>query len=109
VNARDYNGNGHSDNLSVVAVTLEWSGKKFKLDIGTVTDAFYNAPYGAVLGPNARWFIEFDGDMKSMIEVLKKIIPVDGEEITKEMLELFTDAVESLGFKVLDRQAHHCL
>jgi len=101
--------NGHADGFTVVGVTLEWSGVKFKLDDSTVVKAFYDADIGEVLGDNARWFLELDGEMKSLEEVLVKIVPFERDEISLNILELFASTVESLGFSVLDRREHHLL
>ena len=93
--------------LTVAGLVINWKGRDYSIDVDRVLKAFDRADFGKVMGPHARYFVDIGGDLKSLEEILKAIIPVSEDEITGELAARASEMLRSLGFTVLDRHEHH--
>jgi hypothetical protein len=93
--------------LDISAVTLKWEGKTYQLTRDSVMKAFDRASEGEFIGPGARFFIEIDGDIKSVEAVLRQIVPGINGSLNGRTPELFASALKTLGLEVLDKRESH--
>lgn len=90
-------------------IPVLWNGKLFKLTADSVLKAFERSDSGDPVGPKARFYLEMNGEIKSVLSVVKCMIPVKDEELTDESVEKFAKMFEVLGFSVLDRRDYRSL
>ena len=90
--------------LGVGEICLNWQGKQYRLTHESVMKAFDRAPIGDIVGPHARYYLEMDGDMKSVESVFREIVPILKESVSPKQAILIAEIFRSLGFPVLDRR-----
>jgi len=88
-------------------VNIRWNGNSYRLDLDGVIRAFEKAPTKHVTGPYARYFVEIEGDLKPVVDVVVAIVPVPLDELGNEKVRMFKEIFEAMGFRILDRQKHH--
>jgi hypothetical protein len=99
--------NGKPREISVRELTVSWNGKDYRINQENVIKAFDRAKYGDFTGPHARYFLEIEGELKTVESVFALIVPVPVEEIGGEKAARMASFFEALGFEVLDRDEHH--
>jgi hypothetical protein len=91
--------------LDITDISVSWKGASCRLTREAVLKAFNRAQFGNQ-GSNPRYFMEIDGDIKSVDSVFREIVTVQ-ENLDESEAAKVAHAFESLGFDVLDRRKHH--
>ncbi len=107
VNSSDMENNGKSAGFILTELVLRWNDRDFRLTYETVLDAFDSAGYGKLTDKDTTYYIKVNGDLKSLQEVIGRIVPINYDQFTPEMMKMVCDIFEGLGFEVLDRRKHH--
>ena len=100
-------GNGETQHLDVTEFIVVWDKKKYRINANAVLKAFGKSGYKNLMGPNARYFLAIDGDLKPVEAVLRSIVPIAEDEINPRLIDTISEALRALGFEILDRHKHH--
>lgn len=98
---------GKSHGFILTELVLRWNEKDYRLTYETVLNAYDSTGYGKLTDKDTTYYIKVNGDLKSLQEVIGRIIPVNDDQFTPEMMKMVCDIFEGLGFEVLDRRKHH--
>lgn len=98
---------GKSHGFILTELVLRWNERDYRLTYETVLNAFDSAGYGKLTGKDTTYYLKVNGDLKSLQEVIGRIVPINDDQFTPEMMKMVCDIFEGLGFEVLDRRKHH--
>jgi hypothetical protein len=93
--------------LGVDEIAVRWEGKAYRLTYEGLLKAFDRAQVGDLVGPHARFYVELDGEMKSVESVFREVVPMGKDGVKAEQATLVAGLFRSLGFEVLDRRLCH--
>ncbi len=107
VNSSDMENNGKSAGFLLTELVLRWNDRDYRLTYETLLDAFDSTGYGKLTDKDTTYYIKVNGELKSLQEVIGRIVPINYDQFTPEMMKMACDILEGLGFEVLDRRKHH--
>lgn len=87
-----------------LSVTVD--GKKYVVTVEPVIDAFDHADYGDFSGAHKRYFMRLGTEMKSIVSILVKLLPVSRQDVDEDLVERIVCLLRTLGFEVLDTRIH---
>lgn len=98
---------GNSHGFILTELVLRWNDKDYRLTYETVLNAFESTGYGKLTDKDTTYYIKVKGDLKSLQEVIGRIVPINEGQFTQKMMKMICDIFEGLGFEVLDRRKQH--